>query len=149
MFLPAGELHAYLHGTAVELMASSDNVLRGGFTAKHVDVPELVRVLDFGAANADVLVAAPGADGVRWYPEMVADFRLGVVDSSGGDARSPAGAARMLFCTVGSAVVEAGDTLVLEAGESAFLPAGDNCVLRPATPSTQVFIATTGSAGQT
>lgn len=45
--LPAGNLHAYLGGTGVEIMASSDNVLRGGLTPKHVDVPELLRVLDF------------------------------------------------------------------------------------------------------
>jgi mannose-6-phosphate isomerase len=47
VFLPAGELHAYLQGTGIELMANSDNVLRGGLTPKHVDVPELMRVLNF------------------------------------------------------------------------------------------------------
>jgi mannose-6-phosphate isomerase len=50
LFLPAGNLHAYLSGAGVELMANSDNVLRGGLTPKHVDVPELLRVLDFTAA---------------------------------------------------------------------------------------------------
>ncbi|MEE2046703.1 mannose-6-phosphate isomerase, class I, partial [Nocardiopsis tropica] len=47
LFLPAGNLHAYLQGTAVEVMASSDNVLRAGLTAKHVDAPELLDVVDF------------------------------------------------------------------------------------------------------
>ncbi len=47
IYLPAGNLHAYLHGVGVEVMANSDNVLRGGLTPKHVDVPELLRVLDF------------------------------------------------------------------------------------------------------
>jgi len=47
VYLPAGNLHAYLGGIGVEIMASSDNVLRGGLTPKHVDVPELLRVLDF------------------------------------------------------------------------------------------------------
>ena len=51
LFLPAGNLHAYLSGAGVELMANSDNVLRGGLTPKHVDVPELLRVLDFGARH--------------------------------------------------------------------------------------------------
>ena len=47
LFLPAGELHAYLEGTALEIMANSDNVLRGGLTPKHVDVPELLATLVF------------------------------------------------------------------------------------------------------
>ena len=47
IYLPAGNLHTYLHGVGVEVMANSDNVLRGGLTPKHVDVPELLRVLDF------------------------------------------------------------------------------------------------------
>jgi len=47
IYLPAGNLHAYLHGVGIEVMASSDNVLRGGLTPKHVDVPELLRILDF------------------------------------------------------------------------------------------------------
>ncbi|WP_016934666.1 mannose-6-phosphate isomerase, class I, partial [Rhodococcus sp. R1101] len=51
LYLDAGNLHAYLHGMGVEIMANSDNVLRGGLTPKHVDVPELLRVLDFGAAS--------------------------------------------------------------------------------------------------
>lgn len=55
-FLGAGQLHAYLSGLGVEVMANSDNVLRGGLTTKHVDVPELVRVVDFSS------LASPLAD---------------------------------------------------------------------------------------
>jgi mannose-6-phosphate isomerase len=44
--LPAGNLHAYLHGAGIEVMASSDNVVRAGFTTKHVDVAELLRIVD-------------------------------------------------------------------------------------------------------
>jgi mannose-6-phosphate isomerase class I len=44
--LPAGNLHAYLHGAGIEVMASSDNVVRAGFTSKHVDVAELLRIVD-------------------------------------------------------------------------------------------------------
>ena len=57
VFLPAGNLHAHLFGVGVEIMANSDNVLRGGLTPKHVDVPELLRVLDF-------------ADGPEYRPEV-------------------------------------------------------------------------------
>ena len=51
IYLPAGNLHTYLHGVGIEVMANSDNVLRGGLTPKHVDVPELLRVLDFTPAE--------------------------------------------------------------------------------------------------
>ena len=55
IYLPAGNLHAYLRGVGVEVMANSDNVLRGGLTPKHVDVPELLRVLDFTPATEESL----------------------------------------------------------------------------------------------
>ena len=54
IYLPAGNLHAYLHGTGVEILANSDNILRCGLTPKHVDVPELLRVLDFTCADMRV-----------------------------------------------------------------------------------------------
>lgn len=67
VYLPAGNLHAYLRGVGVEIMANSDNVLRGGLTSKHVDVPELLRILDFAGGPApivrpEVLGADAGVD---------------------------------------------------------------------------------------
>jgi len=62
VYLPAGNLHAYLGGTGVELMASSDNVLRGGLTPKHVNVPELLRVLDFQPLRVEPLRPVPRGD---------------------------------------------------------------------------------------
>jgi mannose-6-phosphate isomerase len=56
LFLPAGNIHAYLHGTALEVMASSDNVLRAGLTNKHVDAAELVRITDFTSRPLPVVV---------------------------------------------------------------------------------------------
>ncbi|TKV59043.1 mannose-6-phosphate isomerase, class I [Nakamurella flava] len=58
--LPAGNLHAYLSGAAIEIMANSDNVLRGGLTPKHVDVPELMRVLDFAPVAVPLQDGEPG-----------------------------------------------------------------------------------------
>ncbi|WP_165741957.1 mannose-6-phosphate isomerase, class I [Candidatus Thiosymbion oneisti] len=55
MYLPAGELHAYLQGAGVEIMANSNNVLRGGLTAKHTDVDELLRILTFDAGKVKVM----------------------------------------------------------------------------------------------
>ncbi len=59
MFLDAGNLHAYLHGAGVEIMANSDNVLRGGLTSKHVDVDALVSILDFSPIGDDTIDPEP------------------------------------------------------------------------------------------
>ena len=79
LFVPAGVLHAYFDGLGVELMAASDNVLRGGFTPKHIDVAELAAVLDATPGAVPVVRPAPvaGATGdVEAYPVPVADFEL-------------------------------------------------------------------------
>jgi len=76
IFMPAGNLHAYLHGTGVEIMAASDNVLRGGLTPKHVDVPELLRVLRFHQLRDPVLRPVPVRPGVVTWPAPVREFAL-------------------------------------------------------------------------
>ena len=81
VYLPAGNLHAYLAGTGVEIMASSDNVLRGGLTPKHVNVPELLRVLDFRPLPLTPLRATPnGVEHV--YVTPAREFRLSYFDAS-------------------------------------------------------------------
>jgi mannose-6-phosphate isomerase len=79
LFVPAGILHAYLEGLGVEIMAASDNVLRGGLTPKHIDVAELVSVLDTTDAPVPILYPVPDAPGVERYPVPVDDFTLRVV----------------------------------------------------------------------
>jgi mannose-6-phosphate isomerase len=76
LFLPGGNLHAYLSGTGVEIMANSDNVLRGGLTPKHVDVPELMKVLDFTPGDVQVLHGDPVGAGQWLYPTPASQFRL-------------------------------------------------------------------------
>jgi mannose-6-phosphate isomerase len=79
-FQPAGTLHAYLEGVTVELMANSDNVLRGGLTRKHVDVPGLMRILTFDSDIPRVLVGEP-AGGSEWvYRTPSKDFELSRID---------------------------------------------------------------------
>ena len=75
LYLPAGNLHAYLSGAGVELMANSDNVLRGGLTSKHVDVAELLRVLDFTPRTPPVLHGVDDGGWVR-YDTDAAEFLL-------------------------------------------------------------------------
>ena len=94
IWMPAGNLHAYLRGAGVEIMAASDNVLRGGLTPKRVDVPELLRVLRFEVLDEPVL--APGAGGAGGGDLAGAGGRLRAAPGAGWTPAAPvaAGAAR-------------------------------------------------------
>ncbi|MEV4612356.1 mannose-6-phosphate isomerase, class I [Kitasatospora sp. NPDC049258] len=143
LYLGAGVPHAYLRGTGVELMANSDNVLRCGLTPKHVDVPELLRVVDFQAGRPQVLHPEPGPDGARHYPVPIDEFRLSRYTLDAETRRLPGRAPQILLCTRGTARLTAADgsTLALDRGESAFLPAtGTDTAL--AGPGAEVFRAT-------
>ncbi|MBX6390704.1 MAG: mannose-6-phosphate isomerase, class I [Frankia sp.] len=89
LFQPARLLHAYVHGVGIEIMATSDNVLRGGLTPKHIDVDELLRVLDPTPSGAPVLTAQPVRTGpggvVRYWPVPVDDFVLAEAICVGGE----------------------------------------------------------------
>jgi mannose-6-phosphate isomerase class I len=78
IYLPAGELHAYLQGTGVEIMANSNNVLRGGLTPKHVDVDKLLEIVNFAAGRAPVLTPdhALSAAGCLEYTTPAREFQL-------------------------------------------------------------------------
>ncbi|MHC4767355.1 MAG: mannose-6-phosphate isomerase, class I [Planctomycetota bacterium] len=77
MYLPAGVLHAYLEGSGVEIMANSNNVLRGGLTPKHVDVPELLAILKFEGGPAEILRPAIMPNGGEWrYETPAREFEL-------------------------------------------------------------------------
>lgn len=76
MYLPSGNVHAYLRGTGIEVMASSDNVLRGGLTGKHVDVPELLRTVEFLPRPAPILAAEFTGLGQEIYRPPFAEFQL-------------------------------------------------------------------------
>jgi mannose-6-phosphate isomerase len=124
VFLPAGNLHAYLSGAGVEVMAGSDNVLRGGLTAKHVDLAALIEVLDFADRRVPVIHPVLGPGGLR-YPVPVEDFDLTrcQLDAQSGSlaTRGP----QVLLCTEGTAVLASPDgEVTLEKGGSAFVPAG-------------------------
>ncbi len=80
LFLPAGELHAYLEGAALELMANSDNVLRGGLTPKHVDVPELLATLAFEPREPELLPPSELGPGERVYRTPAREFELGLIE---------------------------------------------------------------------
>jgi mannose-6-phosphate isomerase len=128
LFLGAGELHCYLGGTAVEVMASSDNVLRGGLTAKHVDRAELLRVLRFEPVEPHLVAAESDGPHALYWPAPARQFRLGSIRlERGAEWREPeAGAVEILLCIEGSVRVAAEGgraELPLGRGESCLVPA--------------------------
>ncbi|MFJ5804011.1 mannose-6-phosphate isomerase, class I [Streptomyces decoyicus] len=153
LFLGAGIPHAYLNGLGVELMANSDNVLRCGLTPKHVDVPELLRVVRFEAGDAGVL-RPEAVDGEEIYETPIDEFRLSRFVLAPGAAPRPlvSRTPQILLCTAGTvrlrdgeagagdgakanggdgagAGAGAGAELTLAPGESAFVRAGEHLTL--------------------
>jgi mannose-6-phosphate isomerase len=124
LFLPAGSLHTYLRGVGVEIMASSDNVLRGGLTPKHVDVPELLRTLRFEDGPVPVVRPRRGSPGERIYPTPARQFELSRIEPPEGGFETLVWGPEILLCTEGE--IRAADTagvLALRRGASAFVPA--------------------------
>ncbi|MEV8069939.1 mannose-6-phosphate isomerase, class I [Streptomyces sp. NPDC085995] len=128
LFLGAGVPHAYLDGLGVEIMANSDNVLRCGLTPKHVDVPELLRIVRFEAGDPGVLRPEAAPDGEEVYETPIDEFRLSRYVLAPGAAPHDLtlGAPQILLCTAGA--VEAGEHR-LTPGQSVFVPAGDEAVV--------------------
>ncbi|ROS53045.1 mannose-6-phosphate isomerase, class I [Frigoribacterium sp. PhB24] len=122
LFLPAGNVHAYLGGFGVELMAPSDNVLRGGLTPKHVDVPELLKVLDFEPLPVPRLEPTTVARGVERFAPVGTGFALLRVDAAGSGAVVEIGGPSIVLVTDGEVHVKGQDgTIRLGRGESAFV----------------------------
>lgn len=145
LVIPAGCLHGYLSGVGVEVMAESDNVLRGGLTAKHVDAAGLLRVLDVGVAPR-VLAGQPDAHGWTRFPTGAEEFalsRLEVIDSVALEAGRP----RLLLTVEGSARLQApgGTMLDLPRGQAAFVAAVEQGI--QLSGSATVYEATTGVRG--
>lgn len=148
LFLAAGNLHAYLRGLGVEIMANSDNVLRGGLTPKHVDVPELLRVLDFEPINLPVVLPEPAGDGSVRYRTPAPEFELRRFDLTAGSAQVPLTAAGpgIVLCTSGSVRLLRGESeLTLKRGAAAWISAADTDIrARALDGAAQLFCACVG-----
>ncbi|MGA5463962.1 mannose-6-phosphate isomerase, class I [Mycobacterium sp. NPDC050041] len=152
IYLPAGNLHAYLHGIGVEVMANSDNVLRGGLTPKHVDVPELLRVLDFTPTPEADLRPEMTRDGMEVvYRTPAPEFAVSVLGVAGDqcgheiDAPSRYDGPQVLLCTEGVTVVHAKSTsLTLQRGAAAWVAADDGPIRLVAQEPTTLFRITVG-----
>lgn len=144
-FLGAGQLHAYLSGLGVEVMANSDNVLRGGLTTKHVDVPELVRVLDFSSLESP-RARTTSLDGGTRFDLPVESFRVSVHDLVEGECVVDEDGPAIVVCTAGAVLADdTTRTTEFSAGEAIWIPASDAAVtLRAADAGrgAQVFVAT-------
>ncbi len=132
LFLAAGNVHAYLRGVGVEIMANSDNVLRCALTPKHVDVDELLAITDFSELHDPCWRPGFTPVGNRYSPP-VPDFDLLAVstDDDPRDVLSQGGS--ILLCTDGRVDVEAEGAhrppLVLTPGHAAFVVAGTTALL--------------------
>lgn len=154
LYLPAGNVHAYLRGLGIEVMAASDNVLRGGLTPKHVDIPELLRTVVFEAPGIPRLAAQESALGQELYRPPFEEFQLQRIDVPGapgaGAAPEPVPVAQtgaaVVLVVRGSLTLDTpkGD-LVLSRGDSAFIPDSESPALAHAgSDGVLAFAVTTG-----
>ena len=128
MYLPAGQMHAYLKGVGIELMANSDNVLRGGLTSKHVDVSELLKILNFKEQPLEIIEPEKKRVSEKAYPTPAVEFELSVIEAVEGEPYTSAKdrGVEILLLTSGEVEVCQGknpDPLKLSRGMSVIVPA--------------------------
>lgn len=136
IYLPAGNLHAYLRGTGLEVLGNSDNVLRCGLTPKHVNVPELLRVLDFTSGDMPVRHGEQLAPNLFVYRVDAEEFELTKLrwePGETGGVRLEHGGPQIMVCIEGAVRLqrEGGSSQRLGRGQSAWIPAS-----APATVAT-------------
>jgi mannose-6-phosphate isomerase len=129
LFIPAGELHVYLEGVGLEIMANSDNVLRGGLTPKHIDIPELCRVLDFQESPIHIQKPEFNTKGEGVYYVPAKEFMLSVIEAKRGESYfSPeTRSVEIMICLQGEASImdlNSMESLSLSRGKSVIIPAG-------------------------
>jgi mannose-6-phosphate isomerase len=145
LFMPAGGIHAYLHGVGVELLANSDNVLRAGLTPKHIDRQELLRIVD-PAVHVPQLRAEPAGPGVTIYRARVPEFQLFRLDLNGDAVTLPGTGPRLVLCVDGEAALHSAASAPVKLSRAAgcFVPASDGEV--SVTGQAALFAACVGMA---
>jgi mannose-6-phosphate isomerase len=131
LFMPSGNLHAYLSGGGVEIMANSDNVMRGGLTPKYVNVDELLTILDFTPGLRGLITPIEESRGVWRYPTPAPEFALWRIEPHGEQVAVPAaGSGRVLLVTDGGLTATSPTAeLDLARGQAALLSADEEAVL--------------------
>lgn len=130
VFQGAGVPHAYLEGQNVELMANSDNVLRGGLTPKHVDVPELLKHTLFEGITPDVMDGVPAAEGEKLYPCPVPDFGISKIELQAGEGfRHTASSLEIIVVLSGSIDIQGTNSVTVHKGEAVAILAGESYII--------------------
>lgn len=145
VFQDAGIPHAYLEGKNMELMANSDNVLRGGLTPKHVDVPELLKHVEFKETHPNVMAGELQSDQLeRVFDCPAPDFQLSKIDIGNGDEYDfAAQTAEILVVLEGTVSLTSEDlTINLGKGEAVFVLADSSYIIQAVLPSV-IYKATT------
>jgi mannose-6-phosphate isomerase len=134
IFQSAGIPHAYLEGQNMELMANSDNVLRGGLTPKHIDVPELMKHTSCDPVIPNVMKGNDLKNGEIVYPCPVPDFGISRLELNGAGYSSTAVSLEILFVTEGGCVIN--NEMPLKTGEAAAVLAGGQYTIESSGPCT-------------
>ncbi|EEX49666.1 mannose-6-phosphate isomerase, class I [Pasteurella dagmatis] len=123
IFQDAGIPHAYLRGQNIELMACSDNVIRGGLTPKHVDIPELLKIVDCQEVDPKIIKKAPESHRIFTYPTPAKDFALTNIRYQQSELHQcHSYSAAILLVMSGQVKISQNSTaLVLKQGEAAFI----------------------------
>jgi mannose-6-phosphate isomerase len=128
IFMPSGALHTYLEGFGLEIMTNSDNVLRGGLTPKHIDLPELLQILDFKATSPEIITARKEGPFEFTSSLPVKEFKLSrmVVKQGKGITQSKRRSIEILLILKGKISFSSScfrDTITALQGESFLIPA--------------------------
>ena len=124
LYTAPGQLHTFVSGAGVELMASSDNVLRAGLTGKHVDVDRTLAAADLRPAPPALVAPRPAGPAERVYPAPAQEFRLSVIDlRAGGAFATRRGPEILLLLGAGARLRWPGGALALKRGDAVFVPA--------------------------
>ena len=151
-FQRAGTLHAYLEGVTVELMGNSDNVLRGGLTPKHVDVPGLMRIVSFDSGlpviMKGVLNAVHAGASERIYQTPSDEFELSSIDLESGTqylGNAVQGPDTVIVLSGNATLAANGHCTVLSRGTIIFAPFGAHYVLHATGDRSILFKASVPS----
>ena len=127
VFQAAGVPHAYLEGQNVELMANSDNVLRGGLTPKHVDVPELLKHTIFEGIDPNIMQGEVLANGEKNYPCPVPDFGINVIQLNNNKIEATSESLEIIVVLDGEILIEGtGKKLSVSRGQAVAILPGEN-----------------------
>ena len=142
IFQDAGILHAYLEGQNVEIMANSDNVLRGGLTPKHIDVSELMKHVSFKPIRPAVIRGEKKSDTETVYPTPAVDFELSRIRvPAGAEAIISATTAEIAILLTGAAnITSGGEAELFKKGDAFVMFAGTSCTVAAAV-NTEIFKA--------